>query len=141
MTSFTPWSALLGGALIGTSASLLLMVNGRIAGISGILAGLIDPPVADGERSWRAALLLGLLLGGVALWLLAPERFHGALSSPGAILAAGLLVGIGTRLSGGCTSGHGVCGVSRLSARSIAATVTFVAAGMITVYLGAVLGR
>jgi uncharacterized membrane protein YedE/YeeE len=125
---------LTGGLLIGLAAALLLLVNGRIAGISGILGGLIDAnPIS--ERLWRGAFVIGLV-GGAAVY----SWLHGGLplqlqaSSPG-LLLAGLLVGFGTRLGSGCTSGHGVCGVARRSPRSLVATATFIACGMLTVYL------
>lgn len=126
---------LAGGAAIGLSASLLLLFNGRIAGTSGILGGLLAPK--RGEIAWRAAFVAGLLLGGLALSALLPGAFDPAASARplALVIVAGLLVGFGTRLGSGCTSGHGVCGVSRLSARSILATVTFLIAGMITVYV------
>lgn len=131
MEHFTPFSALLGGALIGTSASLMLLLNGRITGISGILGGLLQRPDAQG-LSERLTFLGGLLVGGLALALLAPSVFAMDLErSTGALVAAGLLVGFGTRLGSGCTSGHGVCGISRLSPRSLLATATFMATGFL----------
>jgi len=131
--NFTPWSALAGGALIGAAAALLLLLNGRIAGISGILGGLLKLPT--GDTTWRAAFIGGLV---IAPWLYGAVA---ALPLPRidagwvALAAAGLLVGIGTRYAAGCTSGHGVCGLSRLSPRSLAATLAFMAAGFVTVYL------
>ena len=132
MENFTPISALIGGALIGGAAGLLLWLDGRIAGISGILGGLLD--WAPGERAWRAAFLAGLVLGPL---------LHGAVAGgplPFAVtpwlpllIAAGLLVGFGTRLGGGCTSGHGVCGLARLSKRSLVATAAFFGTALITV--------
>lgn len=124
--------ALAGGALIGLSASLLLVLNGRVAGISGIVGGLLAP--ARGEVLWRALFVTGLLAGGLAAYAIWPERFDasGAPALPFVALA-GALVGVGTRLGNGCTSGHGVCGISRLSPRSLAATVTFMATGVLTV--------
>ena len=124
---------LLGGALIGSAAALLLAVHGRIAGISGILGGLITSRERS-ERSWRLAFLVGLITGP-ALYRL----FYGALplqleTDVPTLLAAGLLVGFGTRLGSGCTSGHGVCGLARLSPRSLAATITFMSLGIATVY-------
>lgn len=138
MHDFTPLSALIGGALIGVAASLLLLGSGRIAGISGILGGLLTP--TPGDRLWRALFLLGLLAAGVFGALFAPQLIGSSPRSVPVLVAAGLLVGIGTRLGNGCTSGHGVCGISRLSPRSIFATVTFIAAGMIVVRLVAGLG-
>jgi uncharacterized protein len=128
---------LLGGALIGLSASLLLWANGRVAGISGIVGPLLSP--SRGDISWRALFFGGLLTGGLLLAWLRPQSFTApaSLSAGGAALlvAAGLLVGLGSRLGNGCTSGHGVCGISRGSARSIAATLTFMATGILTVFL------
>lgn len=130
--TFTPIPALLGGILIGLATSVLLLFNGRIAGISGIVSGLLIP--TKGETAWRALFVAGLLLGGLLLLVVYPESLSaGAVRSPPSIAAAGLLVGFGTRLGSGCTSGHGVCGLSRLSVRSLVATVTFIVAGMVTV--------
>jgi uncharacterized membrane protein YedE/YeeE len=127
-------AALAGGVLIGAAASLLLRVNGRVAGISGILSGLFSRE--RDEIGWRVLFVAGLLVGGALFAVLHPAALAVELPpSTGVTLAGGLLVGVGTRLSGGCTSGHGVCGISRLSVRSIAATLTFLAAGMLTVFL------
>lgn len=127
-------AALGGGALIGAAAAALLYVNGRIAGISNICAGLF-PPV-HGGRGWRLAFIGGLLAGGWALSLLYPAAFPTAVSSsPSRLAVAGLLVGLGARLANGCTSGHGICGLARLSKRSLAATAAFMASGMATVFL------
>lgn len=125
--------ALGGGALIGLAASLLLWVNGRVVGVSGMLGGAVVP--VRGDVLWRVLALLGLVAAGAfAMWL-APDQI-GRSPRPGWMLAlAGLLVGAGTQLSKGCTSGHGVCGVSRLSPRSLAATGTFVVTAMATVWL------
>jgi uncharacterized membrane protein YedE/YeeE len=137
MTDFTPIASLVGGIIIGVSASILLLLNGRIAGISGIVGGLLAPKA--GETLWRLLFVAGLTAGGVAIAAVRPGAFAGTSTRPLAcVIVAGLLVGYGTRLGGGCTSGHGVCGTSRLSKRSIAATATFMATGMLTV---AVLGR
>jgi|SRR5262245_6493572 len=126
---------LIGGAVIGMSAVLLMTFSGRIAGISGIIGNLLPPKPAD-DRAWRAAFLLGLILAPLCLATFTGNNRIGAPTvGPAVLIGAGLLVGIGTTLGGGCTSGHGVCGVSRLSLRSIAATVTFVAMGMVTVFL------
>jgi uncharacterized membrane protein YedE/YeeE len=134
MHDLTPVPALLGGALIGLAASLLLLVNGRVAGISGITGGLLDGP--PGDARWRVAFLAGLAAGAAVMSLVLPQAFAPSLSrSAVTLLGAGLLVGYGTRLSNGCTSGHGVCGVSRGSLRSIAATATFIATGAVTVAL------
>lgn len=132
--AFTPLSALAGGALIGLSASVLLVVEGRVAGISGIVGGVVQP--RRGEVAWRAAFLAGLLLGGLLLaWRLPLAVSPRSSGLPGAVVAAaGLLVGFGTQLGGGCTSGHGVCGVSRLSRRSIAAVLTFMTTGAIAAF-------
>lgn len=132
MTEFV--SALLGGALVGAASLLMLLFNGRILGISGIVGGLWKRSTE--ERGWRLLFLLGLLAGGVLLRLAEPQAFLDSLHRPAALLiAAGLLVGYGTRLGSGCTSGHGICGVSRLSPRSIVATVTFMFFGVLTVFL------
>ncbi len=128
---FTPVPSLLGGVLIGLAASLLLLGNGKLAGISGIVAGAMRP--IEG-RGWRVLFLAGLLLGGMAITLFQPAAI-GTTSRPLALLAvAGLLVGFGTRLGGGCTSGHGVCGLSRLSKRSLVATLTFMLTAGLTVF-------
>lgn len=127
-------AALLGGAIIGVAAVLMLAVNGRVLGVSGIAAGLLSPH--GSERGLRAMFLVGVVCGGLLVGAVFPAALPGALTSNTAwLIAAGLLVGFGTRLGGGCTSGHGVCGMSRLSARSITATLIFMAAGFITVYL------
>ena len=131
MHDFTPISALLGGALIGLASVWLLAANGRIAGISGILHGLFAPP----GTPWRAAFIAGLLLAGIA-WQLAGAPVPLRAGFPlGWAAAAGLLVGFGTRMGGGCTSGHGVCGLGRLSARSLVAVVVFMAAGVAATYV------
>jgi uncharacterized protein len=133
VANFTPLSSLAGGVLIGLAAVWLLAADGRIAGISGILHGLFaDPP---GDRAWRMAFLAGLLAAGVAWHLLgapAPVREGFGL---GWVALAGLLVGYGTRLGGGCTSGHGVCGLGRLSVRSLVAVAVFMGMGMATVFV------
>ena len=125
---------LLGGVLIGLSATLLLLFNGRVAGVSGIAGGLVTP--SRGDIGWRVAFIGGLVLGGVLLARILP----GALGAPvvpgaGAAILAGLLVGFGTRLGGGCTSGHGVCGVARGATRSLVATALFVATAALTVFV------
>lgn len=132
--NFTPVSALVGGALIGLSAVLLLRLNGRIAGISGVLNGLFARDAQD--RGWRLAFLLALILGA-GLWFFASGGFAApreGFSIP-MLVAAGLLVGIGTRLGSGCTSGHGICGLSRLSKRSLVAVFVFMGTGFATVAL------
>ncbi len=133
-TGFTPFSGLLGGMLIGSAAVLLLVANGRIAGISGIVGGLVTRATAD--TAWRVAFVAGLWLGAIVYWLVRGEVFAVQLAATWpAMLSAGLLVGFGTRMSGGCTSGHGVCGIARLSKRSIVATLVFMGAGIATVFV------
>jgi hypothetical protein len=132
MENFTPVSGLIGGMLIGASAALFLMLNGRIAGISGILGGALEQGSAEG--AWRYAFLAGLIAAPAAWASIVPVTVEIEASAP-LLIAAGLLVGFGTRLGSGCTSGHGVCGISRLSFRSIVATVTFMAFGFLTVFL------
>jgi len=132
-SSFTPIASLAGGVLIGVAAAVFVLFNGRIAGISGVLGGLFRP--GKGELGWRVAFILGLVAAPLAY-----ARFA-ALPRPridagwGELVIAGLLVGLGTRYGSGCTSGHGVCGLSRLSPRSLAATVAFMAAGFVTVFV------
>jgi uncharacterized membrane protein YedE/YeeE len=133
MPEFTPLSALAGGVLIGLAAALLLVANGRIAGISGILGGLFSP-VRD-ERNWRLAFTAGLLGAGAFAAFFLPGSIGSSPRSLVTLVVGGLLVGIGTRLGSGCTSGHGVCGVGRLSPRSIVATLTFIALGIVAVRL------
>jgi uncharacterized membrane protein YedE/YeeE len=134
MDNFTPVSALIGGLLIGTSAGLFLVLNGRIAGISGILGGLLEP--GRREFGWRLAFLAGLLIAPLAYTavggVLPPVSID---ASIGLLVVAGLLVGFGTRLGAGCTSGHGVCGIGRGSPRSMAATAVFMATAILTVLL------
>jgi uncharacterized membrane protein YedE/YeeE len=130
---FTPWSALAGGVLIGLSAALLWILNGRVAGISGIVGQLLHP--AAGDARWRLMFVLGLVGGGALVAALHPGSFDLPHGGTGALLLGGLLVGFGTRLGNGCTSGHGLCGMSRLSPRSIVATVVFMAVGMATVFV------
>jgi uncharacterized membrane protein YedE/YeeE len=131
--AFTPWSALAGGVLVGIAAAMLALLNGRIAGISGVVGGLLKP--TPGDVAWRLAFVVGLV-GSPLLYLL-----FAALPKPqiaaeyGALVLAGLLVGFGTRYGSGCTSGHGVCGLSRLSPRSLVATLTFMSAGFVTVFV------
>jgi uncharacterized membrane protein YedE/YeeE len=133
MHQLTLLPSLLGGMLIGLGASLLLLFNGRVAGISGIFGGLLAP--RGGEITWRAAFLAGLLAGGAVLLAVHPSAFPTTTSRPlGVIAVAGLLVGYGTRLGNGCTSGHGICGLSRRSARSLVATVTFMVTGAIAAF-------
>lgn len=129
--AFTPWPALLGGLLIGLAAALFVLLNGRIAGISGVLGGLLRPRA--GERGWRVAFLLGLLLAPAVFGLVAQVPLPRIDAGYGTLVVAGLLVGLGTRYAAGCTSGHGVCGLSRLSLRSLVATLAFMGAGFLTV--------
>ena len=132
-TSFTPWPALAGGILIGIAAAIFVLVNGRIAGVSGIIGGLLRPSLPD--VGWRLAFVAGLVIApslyGAFVYLPALKIDP----SDATLIAAGLLVGIGTRYGGGCTSGHGVCGISRLSPRALVATLVFMATGMATVYV------
>jgi uncharacterized membrane protein YedE/YeeE len=132
-THFTPWPALAGGLLIGFAAAAFVLVNGRIAGISGILGGLLRP--VRGDVAWRIAFLAGLVAAPLAYALLAPLPVVRIDADTGTLAAAGLLVGLGTRYGSGCTSGHGVCGLARLSPRSLVATVSFMAAGFATVFV------
>jgi uncharacterized membrane protein YedE/YeeE len=131
---FTPWASLAGGILIGIAAAMLVLLNGRIAGISGIVGGLLAP--RRGEVGWRVAFVAGLLLAPLAMILVA-----GGVPVPridarfGVLVAAGVLVGLGTSFGSGCTSGHGVCGLSRLSPRSLVATAAFMLAGVATVFV------
>ena len=125
--------ALAGGALIGGGAAALYLLSGRIAGVSGILGGALVPRA--GGTGWRLVFLAGLIGGGSIGALVAPQAFGAPRGSALLLIAAGLLVGFGTRLGNGCTSGHGVCGVGRLSLRSLAATAVFVAAGMVTTFI------
>ena len=132
--TFTPIASLLGGVLIGLGASMLLLGAGKVAGISGIVGGILFP--ARDDVAWRLAFVLGLLAGGAALRVAIPEVFTITVSEPGGVVVvAGLLVGFGARLGSGCTSGHGVCGLSRGSVRSLVATLTFIATGCMTVLI------
>ena len=128
MTTFTPLSAAIGGALIGLAAVLLMLLTGRLAGISGILGGLLS---SSRDRAWRVAFILGLILAPVAGTLAG----YPMSASWVIVIAAALLVGFGTRLASGCTSGHGVCGIARLSTRSIVATVVFMSSAIVVVAL------
>jgi uncharacterized membrane protein YedE/YeeE len=130
---FTPWSSFAGGLLIGAAAAAFVLIHGRIAGISGILGGLLRP--AGQDIGWRIAFMAGLL-GAPALYALFTRLPSATVEAGFPVMAvAGLLVGVGTRYGGGCTSGHGVCGLSRLSRRSLAATLAFMAAGFVTVFV------
>jgi uncharacterized membrane protein YedE/YeeE len=133
METFTPVSATIGGVLIGLSAALLWVANGRIAGISGILGGLGTAPRRD--LDWRIAFLVGLVLAPLLYALAVGAPSIAVQAGPLTLIAGGLLVGFGTRLGGGCTSGHGVCGLARLSWRSVAATGLFMASAAVTVFL------
>jgi len=133
---FTPWASLVGGLMLGVASAMFILLNGRILGISGIMGGLMPPKV--GDTWWRVAFLLGLFAAPTVFhavmpveWVTAPRIDAGVLS----VIGAGLLVGIGTRYAGGCTSGHGVCGLSRLSPRSLVATLSFMGAGFLIVYV------
>ncbi|OYW25412.1 MAG: YeeE/YedE [Methyloversatilis sp. 12-65-5] len=131
--AFTPWTSLAGGALIGLAAALLILGSGRIAGISGIVGGLFRP--AAGDAGWRIAFVVGLIAAPLVWELFAALPAVQSDADTATLVIAGLLVGIGTRYGSGCTSGHGVCGLSRLSPRSLAATLAFMGAGFVTVYL------
>ena len=130
--AFTPWHALMGGALVGTAAALFVLLNGRIAGISGVLGGLLRP--VKGDVAWRAAFVIGLIVAPLIYLLFGSPPKPRIDADYGALLLAGLLVGVGTRYGAGCTSGHGVCGLSRLSPRSLVATAAFMATGFATVF-------
>ena len=125
--------ALIGGALIGAAAAVLALLNGRIAGISGILGGVLSGPFTSSEWAWRAAFLLGLISAPLAYVAWTGTASIRVAAGTGTVIVAGLLVGFGTRLGGGCTSGHGVCGTARLSPRSLLATGLFMLAGMVVV--------
>ena len=129
---FTPWSSLAGGVLIGAAAAMLVLLNGRIAGVSGIIGGVLRP--SGGDMAWRLAFIAGLLAAPAVYRLLGPLSPPTIEAGYPVLVLAGLLVGAGTRYGSGCTSGHGVCGLSRLSPRSLAATLTFMVAGIATVY-------
>ncbi len=139
---FTPISALVGGVLIGLSASLMLWTTGQVAGISAIWGGLVQPVsmmrvvLGAGDLAWRLAFVLGLAVGALALVVAMPAVIAApATRSTWAVLGAGLLVGVGTRMGSGCTSGHGICGIARFSKRSTVATSVFMAAGITTVFV------
>ena len=133
LTAFAPVSAFTGGLLIGLAAALLILLNGRIAGISGILGGLLHP--APNETFWRAAFVLGLVIAPVSWGLFYALPAIDIDASYPVLIVAGLIVGISTRYGAGCTSGHGVCGLSRLSPRSLVATLVFLGSGFVSVYL------
>ncbi len=131
--AFTPWPALLGGMLIGLAAAMFALLNGRVAGISGVIGGLLKP--VKGDRTWRAAFILGLVGAPLVYALFSAKPAMQIDAEYGALIVAGLLVGVGTRYGSGCTSGHGVCGLSRLSPRSLLATAIFMGAGFVTVFV------
>jgi len=134
--NFTQWASLAGGILLGVASAFFILVKGRVLGISGILGGLMPPKL--GDAGWRVAFLLGMLAAPLAYGLLAPEGFVQAPridAGFATVVAAGLLVGLGTRYASGCTSGHGVCGLSRLSPRSLVATLVFMGAGFAMVFV------
>jgi uncharacterized membrane protein YedE/YeeE len=130
---FTPWASLGGGVLLGLASALFILLNGRVLGVSGILGGLVRP--RPGDTGWRIAFVAGLLVAPTLWRLFAQPAVPRIEASEAVLVIAGLLVGWGTRYGSGCTSGHGVCGLSRLSPRSLAATLAFMAAGFATVYL------
>ena len=134
--NFTPWSSLTGGIVLGIASALFILINGRILGISGILGGLLPPKV--GDTTWRIAFLLGMFAAPTVFHAVVPAEYVTAPrieATEWMIVVAGLLVGVGTRYASGCTSGHGVCGLSRLSPRSLVATASFMSAGFVTVYV------
>ncbi|MCZ2368767.1 YeeE/YedE family protein [Vibrio diabolicus] len=134
MLNVIPWESLFGGLLLGISATILLLVNGKIAGISGIMNGIMSPK--KGDYSWRLLFAVGMIAGGlISVLMLGVAVPSTANLSLGMVIAAGLLVGIGTRLGNGCTSGHGICGMGRLSKRSIVATCVFMAVAGLTIFV------
>ena len=132
-THFTPWAALAGGVLLGLASALFVLLNGRILGISGIVGGLLRPRA--GDVGWRLAFVLGMLVAPGLYWLVVGPTQPRIDATWGMVVMAGLLVGVGTRYGSGCTSGHGVCGLSRMSPRSLVATLAFMGAGFVTVFL------
>ena len=132
-THFTPWAALAGGVLLGLASALFVLLNGRILGISGIVGGLLRPRA--GDIGWRLAFVLGMLVAPGLYWLVVGPTQPRIDANCGMVVIAGLLVGVGTRYGSGCTSGHGVCGLSRMSPRSLVATLAFMGAGFVTVFL------
>ena len=132
-THFTPWAALAGGVLLGLASALFVLLNGRILGISGIVGGLLRPRA--GDLGWRLAFVLGMLVAPGLYWLVVGPTQPRIDANWGMVVIAGLLVGVGTRYGSGCTSGHGVCGLSRMSPRSLVATMAFMGAGFVTVFL------
>ena len=135
VTTFTPWASLGGGILIGLAATLLMLLHGRVMGATGILAGLVMP-AARAEFAWRAVLVAGMVCGPMALWLLTGIWPEVQVTVPlPVLLISGVIVGIGVSYGGGCTSGHGICGIARLSARSVAAMLTFMVTAFATVFV------
>ena len=135
-THFTPWASLTGGVILGLASAIFILINGRVLGISGILGGLMPPKV--GDTSWRIAFMLGLFAAPTVFHAVVPTQFITAPridATDMMVVIAGLLVGIGTRYASGCTSGHGVCGLSRLSPRSLVATLSFMGTGFAMVYV------
>ena len=134
--NFTPGSSLVGGMLIGLASALLVVLRGKIAGISGILGGLIDTDTsANSHRRWRVLFIIGLVSSSFVYAFFAPLPESNISASLGTLIVAGLLVGFGTRMGSGCTSGHGICGLSRLSLRSLIATISFMFSGFVICYL------
>jgi uncharacterized membrane protein YedE/YeeE len=133
MENFTPLSAFIGGSLIGLSAALLLLIKGRIAGITGIMDSMVPP--YERTSFWRGAFIIGLILGVLLYSLIAGAPTITVDANSGTLIIAGLLVGFGSNLGSGCTSGHGICGIALFSKRSIIATVTFMASGFFTVFI------
>ena len=131
--AFSPWSALAGGLLIGLATAMFVLLNGRIAGISGVIGGLLKPMA--GDVLWRVAFVAGLIVAPLVYGLVSAVPAVQIDAGHGALIFAGLLVGAGTRYGAGCTSGHGVCGLSRLSPRSLVATAVFMGAGFVTVFV------
>lgn len=135
MENFTPYTSLAGGILLGISASILMYLNGRVAGISGIVSGILNNPSAA-EKAWRAAFIVGIIGGAAAYAYFFPvviaPREH---VTTALLIVGGLIVGLGTAMGSGCTSGHGICGISRFSLRSITATMAFLITGIVTVYI------
>jgi len=135
-THFTPYASLTGGVILGVASAIFILINGRILGISGILGGFMPPKI--GDTTWRIAFMLGLFAAPMVFHAVVPAEYITAPridATPWMVVAAGLLVGIGTRYASGCTSGHGVCGLSRLSPRSLLATMSFMGAGFAMVYV------
>ncbi len=132
-THFTPWTSLAGGIVLGIASAMFILLNGRILGISGIVGGLLRP--RSGDTGWRIAFVLGMLAAPLLYSAIAGPTLARIDAGWATLVAAGLLVGVGTRYASGCTSGHGVCGLSRLSPRSLVATLAFMGAGFVTVFL------